>query len=97
MKTAIALPMEAPEKAGKNSAENDPKWESSTPDEPENQRIIGVSFGDPNTRKCECLNLQPQRVPNAERRSREFLTPAEVDRLIKAASGRRMAQRPVLA
>jgi integrase len=35
----------------------------------------------------------PQRRPNADYRKREYLTPAEVDKLIEAAKGNRYGQR----
>ena len=44
-----------------------------------------VSFDGPNTRKRESLNKPPRRLKNSERRSREFLTPAEVESLINAS------------
>jgi len=64
---------------------NDPLRESSIPAEQQNGHILAVSFTPSNTRKRESNNMPPRRVTNAERRSREFLTPAEVERLINAA------------
>jgi type 1 fimbriae regulatory protein FimB/type 1 fimbriae regulatory protein FimE len=46
-----------------------------------------VAFQHPNTRFRESSIIPPRKPKNAERRSREFLTPAEVERLIKAAEG----------
>jgi type 1 fimbriae regulatory protein FimB/type 1 fimbriae regulatory protein FimE len=37
--------------------------------------------------------VPPKRVPNAELRTREYLTEAEVERLIKAAKANRHGQR----
>jgi type 1 fimbriae regulatory protein FimE len=65
--------------------ENDPKWESPSSEHQENGRIVEVSFNAPNTRKRESSAKPPRRVPNAERRSREFLTEAEVEKLTAAA------------
>ena len=68
-----------------NTPENTPLRESSIPAEQQNGQIVAVSFTPSNTPKRECLNKPPRRVPNAERRSREFLTPAEVESLVNAA------------
>jgi hypothetical protein len=71
---------------GKESIpENAPKWESSTPGSPPNGQIVEVSFQGANTHKWESSAKPPRRVPNAERRSREYLTEAEVQKLISAA------------
>jgi type 1 fimbriae regulatory protein FimB/type 1 fimbriae regulatory protein FimE len=43
------------------------------------------------------VNQPPRRQPNAAIRSREYLTPAEVDRLIDAAKGNRWGQRDATA
>jgi type 1 fimbriae regulatory protein FimB/type 1 fimbriae regulatory protein FimE len=43
------------------------------------------------------VNQPPRRQPNATVRSREYLTPAEVDRLIDAAKGNRWGQRDATA
>jgi len=71
--------------AEKNSAQNAPNRHCSTPEQQENGRIVEVSFTGPNTRKRESSNKPPRRVTNAERRSREFLTEAEVEKLMAAA------------
>ena len=59
--------------------------ESCFPEEQENGHIVEVSFTPPATRFRECLNKPPRKRPNAERRTREFLTPAEVESVINAA------------
>jgi type 1 fimbriae regulatory protein FimE len=74
------------EKQEENITQNVSFRESSSPEQQENQRILAVSFGAPNARKCECLNPPPRRVPNSERRGREYLTQAEVEKLMAAAS-----------
>ncbi len=53
----------------------------------ENGRIVELAFKPLNTRFRECLNHPPRKPRNAERRSREFLSPAEVGRLVEAAQG----------
>ena len=68
-----------------NTPENAPNRHSSTPEQLGNVRIVEVSFNASNAPKRPSLNIPPRRVPNSERRSREFLTPAEVERLINAA------------
>src|SRR5438128_9287648 len=68
-----------------NSPESNRKWECSPSGDQENTQILEVAFTSPATPFRECLSLPPRRVPNAERRSREFLTPAEVESVIKAA------------
>jgi len=68
-----------------NTPKNAHKWESSTPGPLQNGQIVEVSFQGSNTRKWESSAKPPRRVPNAERRSREYLTEAEVQKLISAA------------
>jgi type 1 fimbriae regulatory protein FimE len=68
-----------------DSTENALLRESPSPEQQENPRVVEVSFDGSNTRKRESINNPPRRVPNAERRTREFLTPAEVENLINAA------------
>jgi type 1 fimbriae regulatory protein FimE len=70
-----------------NLAVNDPKWESTPDKEQEEARIVEVTFCPPATPFRESSSKPPRRRPNSERRSREFLTPSEVERLIKAAEG----------
>jgi type 1 fimbriae regulatory protein FimB/type 1 fimbriae regulatory protein FimE len=53
----------------------------------EKGRILEVAFKPTTTRFRESLCKPPRKRPNAERRSREFLTPAEVGRLVEAAQG----------
>ena len=65
--------------------ENAPKWESSAPGSVPDGHIVEVSFHGATTRKWESSAKPPHRVPNAERRSREYLTDAEVQKLISAA------------
>ncbi len=59
--------------------------ESSHAQGQENGNILEVAFTPANPRFRESSAKPPRRVPNAERRSREFLTPAEVESLINAA------------
>ena len=68
-----------------NFLESDRKWESSPTGDQGNGHIVEVAFSSPATRFRESSAKPPRRVPNAERRSREFLTPAEVESTIKAA------------
>ncbi len=67
--------------------ENVPFRESGPAESPGSQRIVEVAFQPATTRFRESLGKPPRKRPNAERRSREFLTPAEVEALIKAAQG----------
>jgi type 1 fimbriae regulatory protein FimB/type 1 fimbriae regulatory protein FimE len=46
---------------------------------------VAISFNGSNNRKWESSSKPPRRVPNAERRTREFLTPEEVEKLINTA------------
>ena len=59
--------------------------ESSDSGEPRSGRIVEVAFKPANTRFRESLSKPARKRPNAERRSREFLTPAEVEKLVEAA------------
>jgi type 1 fimbriae regulatory protein FimE len=68
-----------------NILESNRKWESMGSDAPENTSILSVSFDASNARKWESTPKPPRRVPNAERRSREFLTSEEVESVIKAS------------
>ena len=85
MNNALLLPLEADKAEEKNTTVNDSFRESSPSEQQENQRIVEVSFKGSNTRKRESSNKPPRRVTNAERRSREFLTEAEVEKLMAAA------------
>lgn len=75
----------APQTAAGNTPQNVRKWLTSPTEPEEKARIVEVSFDGSNARERECLSLPPRRVPNAERRSREFLTPVEVESVMKAA------------
>jgi type 1 fimbriae regulatory protein FimB/type 1 fimbriae regulatory protein FimE len=68
-----------------NSAESDSFRESSAATAVEKAGIVEVAFTAPNTRFRESSAKPPRKLPNAQRRSREFLVPAEVDRLVDAA------------
>ena len=68
-----------------NIPEKTHKWESLVPDGAVNTSIIEGFFCPPTTRKWESLNMPPRRVTNKERRSREFLTETEVEKLMAAA------------
>jgi len=68
-----------------NSAENDPLRESSSLNPNERPRILEVTFTPSDTRFRDSSSKPPKKPRNAERRSREYLTPAEVDSLINAA------------
>jgi type 1 fimbriae regulatory protein FimB/type 1 fimbriae regulatory protein FimE len=67
--------------------ENDPLRERSGPGPVENRRIVEVAFKPTTTRFRESSSNPPRKPRNADRRSREFLSPAEVERLIEAAQG----------
>lgn len=71
-------------KAGK-IPENDPKRESHSAEHVQNPCIVEVTFDGPNARKRESSAKPPRRVMNAKRRSREFLTEAEIEKLTSAA------------
>lgn len=85
MNAAIKTPVPGSDNEGNPIPENVPFRESSNPQVQDNGHILEVSFTPPGTRFRESSPKPPRRVPNAERRSREFLTPAEVESLIKAA------------
>ncbi len=65
--------------------ENAPLRESSGPGLAEKGRIVEVAFKPSNPRFRESSAKPPRKRPNAERRSREFLSPAEVEKLMEAA------------
>jgi type 1 fimbriae regulatory protein FimB/type 1 fimbriae regulatory protein FimE len=71
----------------KSIPENAHLRESSTPGLAANGRIVEVAFKPASTRFRESSVKPPRKRPNAERRSREFLTPAEIEKLIVAAQG----------
>lgn len=65
--------------------ENAPFRESSGPKQVQNGRIVEVAFQPADTRFRESSAKPPRKQPNAARRSREFLTPSEVEALMSAA------------
>jgi len=69
----------------KNSLENVSLRESSAEKPVQSSQIVEVAFSKPNTRLRESSIKMPRKPRNAERRSREYLTPAEVEKLIKGA------------
>lgn len=71
----------------KSIPENTHFRESSAPGRVENGRIVEVAFKAANPRFRESSAKPPRKRPNAERRSREFLSPAEVEKLMEAAQG----------
>src|SRR5215470_11560317 len=85
MNTALATPLKAARTDEKIILQNDSKWESSHPKAHENGQIVEVAFDGANPRKRESSAKPPRRVTNAERRSREFLTESEVNKLLAAA------------
>ena len=75
--------------SSKTAAGNIPKnallRECRTDKEADSKRVVQVDFNGSNTRFRESSSKPPRKPKNAERRSREYLTPGEVERLIKAA------------
>jgi len=67
--------------------ENDPIRESRVSKPSDSRQIVKIQFDAANTRFRESLVKPPRKPRNAERRSREFLTPSEVETLIKGAEG----------
>jgi type 1 fimbriae regulatory protein FimE len=76
------------ENDSKSSNANDSLRESSSSEPQANGRIVEVTFTTPNTPFRECSSKPPRKLRNADRRSREFLTEAEVEKLIAAAEQR---------
>src|SRR5690348_13415228 len=70
-----------------NSAENVSLRPSSTPETEETAHIVEVSFNPSVTPFRESLNKPPRKPLNSERRTREFLTPAEIEKIGEAAQG----------
>jgi type 1 fimbriae regulatory protein FimB/type 1 fimbriae regulatory protein FimE len=68
-----------------NIPENAHLRESSLPGQVENGRIVEVAFRPAKPHFRESSAKPPRKRPNSERRSREFLSPGEVDKLIEAA------------
>jgi len=87
MSTYPRIEVPAQHSVVKDTPVNVPLRESSGPGPVENERIVEVAFRLADTRFRESLAKPPRKPRNAERRSREFLTPAEVETLIKAAEG----------
>lgn len=87
MTTPNQAVVEVTETGTENSIQNAPKWECQGTEPTENPCIIEIAFSSANTPKRESSSKPPRRVKNAERRSREFLTEAEVEKLMKAAEG----------
>lgn len=71
--------------AGGNIPENGRKWESSPTADLQRQSVALGSGTGSTTHFRESSATPPRRRPNAERRSREFLTESEVAQLMKAA------------
>ena len=82
MNNESPIPLEAAKPGEKDIPQNAPLRESSTAGGQENTRIVEVSFIGSNTPLRESSSKPPRRVPNAKRRSREFLTEAEVKALM---------------
>ncbi len=70
-----------------NPLENVRSRESLISAEQENGTVVEVTFPHANTRFRPTSPKPPRKPRNADRRSREYLTPAEVESLIKAADG----------
>jgi type 1 fimbriae regulatory protein FimB/type 1 fimbriae regulatory protein FimE len=65
--------------------ENVPFRESQPQKADESTQILEVSFNNTNTHLRESLNKPPRKPRNIERRSREYLTEAEIEKLVKGA------------
>ncbi len=87
MRTKPQAAIPASRTTANGTPENDHLRESSRPGLADNGRIVEVTFNPANRRFRESLANPPRKCPNAQRRSREFLTPAEVERLAEAAQG----------
>lgn len=72
-------------RAVKNNPENNSLRECSPSGQSQNPQVISVNFQSPNAPKRESNLKPPRRVPNAERRGREYLTETEVEKLMGAA------------
>jgi type 1 fimbriae regulatory protein FimB/type 1 fimbriae regulatory protein FimE len=73
--------------ASDNTPDNGRLRESSDSGGPQSGRIVEIAFKPLNARFRESLSKPPRKRPNAERRSREFLSPKEVEQLTEAAQG----------
>src|SRR5262249_25080667 len=75
--------------ASANTPENAPFRESASEQEQQSPRVVAVEFTGSETRfresRSEVRPNPPRKPRNAERRSREDLAPAEVERLTRAA------------
>jgi type 1 fimbriae regulatory protein FimE len=85
MKANPRFAVPACQNASTNIPENVLFRESSGPGRGETGRIIEISFKSANPRVQERLPKPPRKPRNAERRSREFLLPDEVERMVEAA------------
>jgi type 1 fimbriae regulatory protein FimE len=85
MDTHLDGAAEEHQSAGQNIPELDRLRESQPSKDGESGQIIEVTVDQPNTHFRESSGKPPRKPRNADRRSREFLTPAEVERLAKAA------------
>jgi type 1 fimbriae regulatory protein FimE len=85
MADTLPSPLEAAKSEERISPENDLSRQSQPENAEKSGRIVEVAFDSANTRKRESSAKPPRRLPNAERRSREYLTPAEVEKLLNAA------------
>jgi type 1 fimbriae regulatory protein FimB/type 1 fimbriae regulatory protein FimE len=88
MTSSHALPAFSEMQTGtENSAINSRKLYYSNPQPDENPCIVEVAFGSANSPKLESSHFIPTRKgkTNASLRSREFLTEAEVEKLVAAA------------
>jgi type 1 fimbriae regulatory protein FimE len=82
---ASPQPMEAAKPRAKKTPENVPLRESEGQEGQENLNVLAVAFTPSNTPFRESSVKPPRKPKNSDRRSREFLTPAEVESVIKAA------------
>ena len=73
------------ETATKNIPEKGRLRESRPENDQKSGRIVEVAFQPADTRFRESSGKPPRKRPNAERRSREYLTPAEVEKLLNGA------------
>jgi type 1 fimbriae regulatory protein FimB/type 1 fimbriae regulatory protein FimE len=84
--TANTQPRITPSESNEeNIPENAPFRESFCGEEAENTHIVKGFFSPPATRFRKSSNMPPRKLNNAERRSREFLTPMEVEAIMSAA------------
>src|SRR5262245_36811814 len=87
--TGASSPAPAPSTTPPNSAENAPFRESAVAADARSERVVAVEFTGANARfresRSEGRPSPPRKPRNAERRSREYLKPAEVEKLTRAA------------